>query len=162
MVAQPQENIKPLTGMMKFERGEVRRRTRGMSEDQARRFARCITANHTRYEDVHVARYASTNSWHVSWLPANPKRAAALVLDQQARRQAKAAAEGAHYEFHEDPDNRSLWWVIPVSGEPYELGFDGSAFVNCTCADFHYRKAVIGQCKHLIAGNSRRVWAVAA
>lgn len=120
---------------------------------KAQSFARCLTANDTRFEHVmiHASERSKWPKWFVTFEPKAEARKDAIHSAQQDNR-AQRAAEG-EFIFWPDGDKVSVYWCFSVaSGETYEV-----TLFDCTCADYEFRCRRAGiQCKHMLAWSAQR------
>ena len=129
--------------------GAVAYRTTNMPLARAAAFARCVTANTTRFCDVAIVQARTKEvAYHVTFRPVSVLRQGDLYEAQWAARCAKAASEGADYIYWRDDDCPGSWWVFnPISGETYTV-----CVFSCSCPDYHYRAGRAGvACKHMQA-----------
>lgn len=121
-------------------------RTRLMTEEAARRFGKCLTAN-PRFAFVkvcHSARATGEEQWFVMFQPSAEHRQEALLRGQQDARAERAAQES--FTVLQDP-GRAFWWVYSErSGATYQ-----TTTTSCDCRDHQYRTGPAGlKCKHSV------------
>ncbi len=133
-------------------RGEIGYRTTAMLPEAAQAFARCITANATRFCNVQLCVSLNTKveKLFVRFQPVSADRQETIRHEQQEARAERALEQP--FMFWKDPDNRMMTWCFSVSsGETYQV-----TPRDCTCPDFIYRCKDAGiKCKHMIA---QRLW----
>jgi hypothetical protein len=130
--------------------GMISFRTRCMELERAARFARCLSANETRFTDVEIRESKKARGaarWFVCYQPANPRRQAAMLSRQQDLQEQRAAER--EYTVVRDPDHDYLHVFSHHSGDTHEVSLAGA---SCTCGHFTYRLRGTGVlCSHLVA-----------
>lgn len=135
--------------------GRIFFRTKLLPCEQAERFARCLSANATRFCEVDwllSEKAKGERAYFVQFRPANPDRQWDQIDRQNDARKIRAMDEGACYEFVLDMDGeRPFYWTFnPKSGETYQTDAG-----SCSCPDFVYRCQKLTYaalyCKHIHA-----------
>lgn len=134
-----------------IEAGMISFRTRCMDLEHAARFARCLSANETRFRDVEIReskRAKGEARWFVCFLPLKAERVEKMLDAQQSAREERAATQT--FTVVADPDFDYLHVYSHSSQETYEVSIQ---VATCSCPDHTYRLAGTGVlCKHLLAG----------
>ena len=135
--------------------GKVFFRTKLMPFEQAERFARCLTANATRFCEVDwllSEKAKGDRAYFVQYRPVNPDRQWEQLERQNTARMFRALDEGPCYEFALDTDGPApFYWIFnPLSGETYQ-----TCSFSCSCPDYEYRCKKLAyagvHCKHMHA-----------
>ena len=125
-----------------------------MKEQEAFRFARCLTANE-RFTEVfvfHDPRAKGERAWYLQWQPATDEAGLEILARLIAKQNLRAQKEGEQYVW-DAADTGPFWRVATVSKQVYEVGADGR---SCTCPHYEIRLKAHGvPCKHLIAFNAK-------
>ena len=135
--------------------GKIFFRTKLMPFEQAESFARCLTANVTRFCDVDrllSEKAKGDRCYFVQFRPVNPERQWEQIERQNSARLFRGMDEGPCYIFALDTDGpRPYYWIFnPLSGETYQTDSFG-----CSCPDYQFRCKKLAhaalQCKHMHA-----------
>lgn len=134
--------------------GDVFFRTRLLPLSLAERFARCLAANATRFINVdviHSDQAKGARMFFVRYSPVNPDRQADAITREQAKRTARALADGDAYQWFLDVDGRRpFYYCLSTSGEVYEVDAG-----SCNCPDYEFRCSRMAhtglRCKHIEA-----------
>jgi len=130
--------------MLSLNRDGATYRTKLMSQDRARSFARCLEA-HPAFTGALVEESSrSRGKFLVRYVPANPARRQDMVQSQADARTARAEEQVDNYMVIRDPSGRFYWVLNLLTGDTYETTLQG-----CDCPDFTYRCEAAGiLCKH--------------
>ena len=135
--------------------GKIFFRTKLLPFEQAERFARCLTANATRFceaEWILSEKAKGDKCYFVQFRPANPDRQQEQFGRQDMGRKLRGLEEGPCYEFALDTDSIApFYWIFnPISGETYQTDL-----FSCSCPDYQFRCRKLAHgpvhCKHMHA-----------
>ena len=127
--------------------GQCVHKSKPLPLDRAAAFARCITANASRFFRVEILP-APREKFRVQFATYSNSAYQA----EYEKNAGRAAAEGSDYIYWQDTDNpRRVWVFNPASGETYPID---SGFCSCPQKQFRLNRAAL-HCKHEIEFDNR-------